>query len=268
MEQTELSAADIFLLTLGKLGKRKDVAYEQVITLVQKSRENVGFFAILKSIEFWICIGLIVYSLALLFVGIKRKRLMLSLLLSAALFSCLSPMENSIFYSFEKTLGRIFRNDKLGITRFVLSDRRVPVAILSLVIAMFLISSLSFLRYIILGMVLFEIYHALDGVLVGNSAYHFWGVFALSLIFVVLIGKVFNILFNTILALVFASNGSYLFLTICFVITGYPKDFVNFDIYALDSGRWNSHEFKFNFVIWLILFLLGFRRQFSVKAEL
>lgn len=223
MEKTDPGVLDIVLIAINKLARKKSLATTHLRTLYQRLRENSTFAGILTSLELWICIALFGYSLVHLFVGIRSKRLTLSLFICAIAFECLSVAEDAIFRVFSACLDYLFKGSRPAVVSAILSNKNIPVLITSIAATLVALSCLAIVGYIVCGIVAFELYHIVDNSVAAGGGYRLLLICSIVLVVMLLFHKVFSVMLNTALALLFSSNGSYLFWTIASIMTGYPQ---------------------------------------------
>lgn len=266
-----LKSTGMVLFIINRLSDSTVKCRDRVCAFITELRGISSVGEALQSGKAWFSLLLLAYSLLLLFVGIRYKKTSLFPFTFAVLFGFISPIRESINTFAKWLFNSIPYSGWPAVVKDAAEDPAVPALVVCALAAIVLLSIFRCYQYVTIAILVFELKKlVLPHLTLDFSAGGF--IFLLlmmgGIVAFILLKKMFNAIENTLLMLIFITQGAILLLTMVHVITGYPAGFLDFtiDIFSIDS--WREQMFKVNFGVWLVLCLLGLRAQVSMKALL
>lgn len=267
MDFEKLGPTKIIVLVLEKLAKGSREVGKHFETLFHKVRSLGTVQEQFLCPELWICLFFAAYCVFMLVVGIRYKRTVLSVFVFAFLFTLTSYFEKGVSEAARKLLEMLFREkDKPQAVKDIMENPQIPVLILSAVGTAICLLLYNIIRYIPIAIILFEARGLFKSVIGHESPIPTLLIFSAILIAILLCRKVYNAFENAFLAVIFSTNGALLLLTILCIMTGYPENFLNFEIDVFNANTWHIDKFTVNVTLWLILTVFGLFSQLSIKT--
>lgn len=244
------TTVDLLFLILEKLTTSIAASRAAVLLLAEKAGKAGTPAKMIACAELWVCVFLGVYSVLLIAKGIRWKRLLVVPFILSAVYASLLPCKRFICGQvLAGILAFIFAGKTPAGIKRMLSDGRVFILMLSACATLFVLAFRAYFVYIPLLVLVFRVGNGLLGGLVLSAV--------LTLLAIAVVSVFSTVLYlaeSLILALFFCAAGSFLFLTLLCIATGYPRGFAAFQVSTFDFG---SVGYCVSFVLWLALCAVG-----------